>query len=64
MLAAVALLAGLSAPAAAHADTPELNRLIDETMNAQLAKEKVPGATVVVVSGGEQIFAKGTAPPT
>lgn len=36
-----------------------LDQLIDAIVPDQLAKDKIPGAAVVVVAGGRQVFAKG-----
>ncbi|MEY9930104.1 CubicO group peptidase (beta-lactamase class C family) [Catenulispora sp. GP43] len=36
-----------------------IGSLIDQTVTAQLAKDKIPGAAVVVVSGGKTLYAQG-----
>ena len=48
--------------AAAASTAPDLSGvgpLIDQTVTAQLAKDKIPGAAVVVVAGGQTVFAQG-----
>ncbi|MBW8802929.1 MAG: beta-lactamase family protein [Catenulisporales bacterium] len=54
MPAAPATAAAPSAP-----DLPGIAGLIDQTVGAQLAKDKIPGAAVVVVAGGQTVVAKG-----
>ncbi|MBO0870927.1 MAG: beta-lactamase family protein [Micromonosporaceae bacterium] len=64
----VAMGLGLAAPA--HAKTPlaatdapvdlsTIGSLIDATVTGQLARDKIPGAAVVVVEDGKQVLAKG-----
>src|SRR5690242_1268352 len=58
---------GLAAPAHAEttpaAGTPvdpsDIGSLIDAVVTGQLAHDRIPGAAVVVVWNGEQVFAKG-----
>ncbi|NUR58491.1 MAG: beta-lactamase family protein [Catenulispora sp.] len=47
------------ATAAAAPDLSGLAPFIDQTVGAQLAKDKIPGAAVVVVAGGKTVVAKG-----
>ncbi|GAA1968890.1 serine hydrolase [Catenulispora subtropica] len=48
-----------AAGAAAAPDLSGIAPLIDRTVGAQLAKDRIPGAAVVVVSGGQTVFSKG-----
>ena len=58
---------GLAAPAHAEttpaAGTPvdpsDIGSLIDAVVTGQLAHDRIPGAAVVVVRNGRQVFAKG-----
>jgi CubicO group peptidase (beta-lactamase class C family) len=67
IVSGIALAASVMTGSVAHAalqntDAPNLTGigpLIDQTVTAQLAKDKIPGAAVVVVSGGRTVFAKG-----
>lgn len=36
-----------------------IGQTVNATVNAQLAKDKIPGAAVVVVAGGQTVFAQG-----
>ncbi|GAA5185259.1 serine hydrolase [Rugosimonospora acidiphila] len=65
---AVSMGLGIAAPA--HAETPSaatgtpvdlsgIGSLIDATVTGQLAQDRIPGAAVVVVQNGTQVFAKG-----
>ncbi|ACU69570.1 beta-lactamase [Catenulispora acidiphila DSM 44928] len=48
--------------AAAVVSAPDLagvGSLVDQTVTAQLAKDKIPGAAVVVVAGGQTVYAQG-----
>ncbi|WP_081639845.1 serine hydrolase domain-containing protein [Actinomadura flavalba] len=58
LFAAVVVIGGLS-PVAAKGAEPGFGAFLDEAVPAQLAELKVPGAAVVVVRGGRQVFAKG-----
>src|ERR1700754_983971 len=52
---------GLQIPARAET-TPRLQDvggLVDQIVPAQLVKDEIPGAAVVVVAGGRTVFAKG-----
>ncbi|WP_432970659.1 serine hydrolase domain-containing protein [Dactylosporangium sp. CA-233914] len=56
----VALTALLVAPGTGHAEpAADYAAFLDETVPAQLAKYRIPGAAVVVVSGGQQVAVKG-----
>src|ERR1700759_4847396 len=63
--AAIALaLAPISAASAApaKATTPDLTglgQLVDRGVSTQLARDRIPGAAVVVVAGGKTVLAKG-----
>ncbi|GAA2435058.1 serine hydrolase [Actinomadura vinacea] len=46
-------------PLTAHADGGDVARVVDGLVPAQLAKNKIPGAAVVVVKDGRPVFAKG-----
>jgi CubicO group peptidase (beta-lactamase class C family) len=51
---------GLGVAVPAHAAPPAaMGTLIDAIVSGQLAHDKIPGAAVVVVEGGKQVFAKG-----
>ncbi|MEY9859518.1 CubicO group peptidase (beta-lactamase class C family) [Catenulispora sp. GAS73] len=59
---AASTLSGSVAHAAAANAAPDLSGvgpLIDRTVAAQLATDKIPGAAVVVVAGGQTVFAQG-----
>jgi CubicO group peptidase (beta-lactamase class C family) len=65
---AASLLTGSVAHATAQNNTAQnaaapnlagVGSLIDQTVTAQLTKDKIPGAAVVVVAGGQTVFAKG-----
>lgn len=57
---AVALFAAVAVPApASAAPTPDYAAFLDGVIPAQLAQHRIPGAAVVVVAGGRQVFAKG-----
>ncbi|MEU9824848.1 serine hydrolase domain-containing protein [Micromonospora chersina] len=57
---AVALLAALAIPTPAPAaPAPDYAAFLDGVIPAQLARHRIPGAAVVVVAGGRQVFAKG-----
>jgi CubicO group peptidase (beta-lactamase class C family) len=63
-LAVVTLVLGLAlgTVAQANATTPDLTgigQLVDQVVSTQLARDRIPGAAVVVVAGGKQVFAKG-----
>jgi len=65
-LAASALSGSVAHPAASadittHAapNLAGIGSLIDQTVTAQLAEDKIPGAAVVVVSGGRTVYAQG-----
>ncbi|MBS2536145.1 beta-lactamase family protein [Catenulispora sp. NF23] len=48
-----------AAPSSATPNLSGVGALIDQTVTAQLAKDKIPGAAVVVVAGGQTVFAQG-----
>jgi CubicO group peptidase (beta-lactamase class C family) len=54
----VALLALVVAPDAAYARA-DPGRVADTVVPAQLARYEIPGAAVVVVAGGRQVYARG-----
>ncbi|NUR24848.1 MAG: beta-lactamase family protein [Catenulispora sp.] len=56
---AVAASAWVGTGATTAPDMSGIGPLIDQTVTAQLAEDKIPGAAVVVVSGGQTVFAKG-----
>ncbi|NUP45743.1 MAG: beta-lactamase family protein [Catenulispora sp.] len=58
-IAASALSGTAANRAAATPDLSGIGPLIDQTVTAQLAKDKIPGAAVVVVAGGRTVVAKG-----
>ncbi|WP_346151822.1 serine hydrolase domain-containing protein [Nonomuraea recticatena] len=46
-------------PTPPQADLPGLAELVDRVVPEQLARDRIPGAAVVVVSGGRTVLAKG-----
>ncbi|BCY08894.1 serine hydrolase [Actinoplanes sp. L3-i22] len=59
-LSVAAVPAASAAPA--RAVTPDLTgvgQLVDRVVAEQLSRDRIPGAAVVVVAGGKQVFAKG-----
>ena len=61
-LAASLMTGSVSHPATDTTAAPNLTgigSLIDQTVTAQLAKDKIPGAAVVVVAGGKTVYAQG-----
>jgi CubicO group peptidase (beta-lactamase class C family) len=65
VVAAALALAPISAASAApskQGSAPDLTgvgQLVDQVVSAQLTRDKIPGAAVVVVAGGKQVYAKG-----
>lgn len=64
MVALVGTLTGLAAPgragaAPAEPAAPDVAGFLDETIANQLTQHQIPGAAVVVVAGGRQVFARG-----
>ncbi|GAA2057616.1 serine hydrolase [Catenulispora yoronensis] len=59
VIAASALSGSAAHSAPAAPDLPGIGPLIDRTISAQLAADKIPGAAVVVVAGGKTVVAKG-----
>ncbi|MFF0150147.1 serine hydrolase domain-containing protein [Micromonospora sp. NPDC005203] len=62
--AASAALVTPDEPAVAPVGAPaseltDLGQLVDQVVSTQLARDRIPGAAVVVVAGGKQVFAKG-----
>jgi CubicO group peptidase (beta-lactamase class C family) len=58
-VAAVAACLCLATPARADDTTATVAHTADRVITAQLAKDHIPGAAVVVVAGGKQVYAKG-----
>lgn len=56
--APVALVTATPAKAATP-DLTGLGPLVDQVVSTQLARDRIPGAAVVVVAGGKQVFAQG-----
>ncbi|MEO3789335.1 serine hydrolase [Nonomuraea sp. B10E15] len=48
-----------ASPVTPMTDLPGLAEMVDRIVPEQLAKERIPGAAVVVVSGGRTVLAKG-----
>lgn len=64
MVALVGTLTGLVAPspagaASAEPAAPDVADFLDRTIADQLTQHQIPGAAVVVVAGGRQVFARG-----
>lgn len=62
MVAMLALGLALVTVAPVNAATPDLTGIgqsVDQVVSTQLARDRIPGAAVVVVAGGKQVFAKG-----
>ncbi|MEU8326962.1 serine hydrolase domain-containing protein [Micromonospora sp. NPDC048839] len=62
--AASAALVTRESPAGAPVGAPAaeltgIGQLVDQVVSTQLARDRIPGAAVVVVAGGKQVFAKG-----
>ncbi|BCJ38722.1 FmtA-like protein [Actinocatenispora thailandica] len=58
-VAAVAVCLCVAAPAHADDTTATVAHTADRVLTAQLARDHIPGAAVVVVAGGKQVYAKG-----
>ena len=58
-VAAATTLLCVAAPAQADDATTTVARTADKVITKQLADDHIPGAAVVVVSGGKQVYAKG-----
>lgn len=53
---------GIAVPANATTggtDPVTVGQLVDQVVSTQLTRDRIPGAVVVVVDGGKQVFAKG-----
>lgn len=59
IVAALGLAVAVPASAAPRSGLAGLGGLVDQVVTAQLARDRLPGAAVVVVAGGKEVFAKG-----